>query len=690
MTERDASPSLSTDLDDFLAGGGEAARMIRARDWTGHPLGPPDSWPDALKVALSLVLNSPESMILAWGEELWFFFNDVYFPLLGPRLPWAMGARFDEVWADGWDQARPIVEAALAGESERYVDQPWQLATDRGVQDTWWSFSYSRVLGADGTVAGLFIFTNETTARVLADAALADSQAKLRTLNDTLEKQVLARTAERDRLWDASPDLLAVLDRDGRIVRTNPAWQTLLDHAPEALSGRSVFDFIHPEDVAPSLAAFGTARDGPLPAFENRLCHADGSARWFAWVAAPTDGEVIATGRHVTAEREARIALRHAEDQLRHAQKVEAVGQLTGGVAHDFNNLLTVIRGSADLLRRPGLSDERRRRYVDAIADTADRATRLTSQLLAFARRQALTPTTVDAGASVGALREMIGTLSGPRVAVNVELPAEPCYVSADRSQFDTAIVNIAVNARDAMAGEGELTIRVAAVTGMPAIRSHGPVAGEFVAVALSDSGSGISPEQLDRIFEPFFTTKGVGEGTGLGLSQVFGFAKQSGGEIAVNSLPGAGATFTLYLPRVAVPDAVPVVVPAALDTADTERGCVLVVEDNREVGRFATQALSDLGYTALLVEDGTAALAELDRDHGRFDLVFSDVMMPGISGIELALEVRRLYPELPVVLTSGYSTVLAEQGSQGFDLLQKPYSIDQLDAALGRALRRA
>ena len=667
----------------FLDGGRRAAELIRARDWSGHPLGLPAHWPSALKTALSLVVNSPESMILCWGPELTFFFNDTYFPLLGPRLDWAMGARFDEVWADALDQAMPIVRAAFAGYSRRFTNLPWKLDTDRGVADTWWSFSYSRVLDEKGEVAGLFILTTETTERVLADRALAASQAELGALNDSLERQVEERTAERDRMWASSPDLLVVVDPQGVIERANPAWAVILGYDPDALRGTHIFDLVHPDDRAPTEQALVQAFDAPLLSFENRYRHADGGDRWIAWVAAAGAGSVYATGRHVTAQKEAEAALRQAEELLRQSQKVEAVGQLTGGVAHDFNNLLTVIRGSVELLRRPGLSEERRIRYTDAIADTADRAARLTSQLLAFARRQSLSPELIDACASLSALRDMLGTLAGSRIAIVMDLADCPALVNADRSQFDTAIVNMAVNARDAMSGEGTLTIRVGPAERVPAIRSHLAVEGDYVGISLIDTGAGIAPAEIDRIFEPFFTTKAVGEGTGLGLSQVFGFAKQSGGEIVVDSREGEGSTFTLYLPRVreGAPAAIS---PRAAEPAASAGGLrVLAVEDNAEVGAFAVQALEELGYETILATSGEAALAELAANGGSIDIVFSDVVMPGMSGIDLAREIDRLHPGKRVILTSGFSDVLAQQGPRGFDLVQKPYSIAQLAAAL-------
>jgi len=378
-----------------------------------------------------------------------------------------------------------------------------------------------------------------------------------------------------------------------------------------------------------------------------------------------------------------------AEVALRHSQRLEALGQLTGGVAHDFNNLLTVIRGSVDMLRRPDLPDPRRQHYIDAISNTVNRAARLTSQLLAFARRQALEPETFDVGQSVRTLSEMIATLIGPRIEIATQVPDGPNLVNADPGQFETAMINIAVNARDAMSGAGRLTITVRRVDKLPSATTD-PSPHGHVAISVADTGIGIPHDQLERIFEPFFTTKEVGQGTGLGLSQVFGFAKQSGGEVDVVSEVGKGSTFTLYLPRASGGDPPPTRLVHDTQSVGQAGASVLVVEDNPEVGKFAADALTQLGCSAVLVDNAIHALEELAAGASRFDMVFTDVVMPGMSGIELAKEIRRQGLELPIVLASGYSQVLAQQGSSGFELLQKPYSIDQLARMLhkiGRTL---
>ncbi|MDB5560299.1 MAG: hybrid sensor histidine kinase/response regulator [Enterovirga sp.] len=404
-------------------------------------------------------------------------------------------------------------------------------------------------------------------------------------------------------------------------------------------------------------------------------------------------GRIIGAFHHahdISARLTAEADLRNAQEVLRQSQKLEAVGQLTGGVAHDFNNLLTVIKSSSDLLKRPNLPEERRNRYVEAISETVDRATKLTAQLLAFARRQALKPEVFEIGEVIRGLSDMLDTVMGARVRVVTELLDAPCYTLADRSQFETALVNMAVNARDAMDGEGTLTIRLACGAALPPIRRHAGAAGPFVHLTITDTGAGIPPDMLAKVFEPFFTTKEVGRGTGLGLSQVFGFAKQSGGDIDVTSHLGHGTTFSLYLPEILVTAApAPTSDEVAAPRDEDETLHVLVVEDNSAVGRSAAEALADLGFTATWAVDAREALQRLSVTPDAFDVVFSDVVMPGMTGLEMALIIRQRHPGLPIILTSGYSHVLADEGRHGFELLQKPYSVDQLSRVLRAVTRR-
>jgi signal transduction histidine kinase len=365
-----------------------------------------------------------------------------------------------------------------------------------------------------------------------------------------------------------------------------------------------------------------------------------------------------------------------AEEQLRQAHKMQALGQLTGGIAHDFNNLLTVIQGSADILNRPGLSEEKRLRFASAIVQTSARAAALTRQLLAFARRQPLQPEVIDINEKIGGMIDLLDRTLGERVRVVTHLGSNLCPTEADPAQLESAILNIAVNARDAMPDGGTLAIRT----------EEGPPLADgrrSIALAVSDTGIGIEPDVLTRVFEPFFTTKSVGKGTGLGLSQVYGFAAQSGGEVRVESLPGAGTTVTLVLPCSEGEESGGTVAEEASPQHRTGR--VLVVDDNEEVGLFAESLLLELGHRVARAKTGAEALGMVgDAD---FDIVFTDVVMPGMSGIELAEQLKARFPDIAVILTTGYSDEITRSGSGGLPVVFKPYRLETLAVALDAAL---
>ncbi len=577
---------------------------------------------------------------------------------------------------------------ALAGEDRPELEVQYQRGDGRLA---WVRFVAAAKRGVNGGVVGGVVAALDIDAERRA-------QADLRDLNGQLERRVDEVLAER-KLWadifETTDALIAVLAPDYRYLAVNEAYarefEAIFGVRPTV--GSSLLDLLatQPEDLAAAKAIWDRALSGEAFTAVEEFGSPDRKRPYYELrfgALRDRDGGLVGAFQYaqdVTERLRNQNKLLQAEEALRQSQQMEAVGQLTGGVAHDFNNLLTIIRSSTDLLRRPNLPEERRRRYIDAIAETVGRASKLTGQLLAFARRQALKPEVFDVPDRLNAITDMLRTVLGARIQIRTEVDCEQCFVEADVTQFETALVNMAVNARDAMDGEGTLTIRVAATEHATAPASHAGGAAGHVEVSITDTGSGISPDEIPHIFEPFFTTKEVGKGTGLGLSQVYGFAKQSGGDVVVESEVGRGTTFILSLPKSRAPEVADATVGDRVPSEGGRGRRVLVVEDNEDVGRFSTQILQDLGYETTWAMNAHDALKRLEGDRA-FDVVFSDVVMPGMTGVELGREIRRRYPGMPVILTSGYSHVLAEEGRHGFELVQKPYAAEELSTVLRRA----
>jgi PAS domain S-box-containing protein len=515
---------------------------------------------------------------------------------------------------------------------------------------------------------------------------------RLRASGDALRaanRRLLESGRELDRIFQVSRDIIAVIDRDGRFRRLSPAWERVTGHSADAGLGQPFLDFVHPDDRPATDAALAHAgAAGPRGDFLNRYRHADGTWRWISWRGAqePQSGLIYSIGRDVTAER-------MREEQLRQSQKMEAVGQLTGGIAHDFNNLLTIIAGSLELLLR-GLrgADPKLARRAEAAMEGARRAAALTQQLLAFSRRQPLAPASVDVNRLVEGMSALLGRTLGAPIAIRT-LPAEDLWPTlVDPNQLENAILNLALNARDAMPAGGRLTIETGNVhLDQAQCASAGGVApGDYVMIAVSDTGTGMTPEAKARAFEPFFTTKPIGHGTGLGLAQVYGFVRQSGGHVSLDSAPGQGTSVRLLLPRlchepapVAPADRNPAGVPAAAGET------VLVVEDEAGVRAVAVEALEALGYRVLAA--GTAAEAlSLLRATPRIDLLLADMVLgDGMDGQALAEASRRLVPGLPVLFTTGHlrgGAVRERAAGAGVAVIDKPFTI----AALARQVREA
>jgi len=638
------------------------------------------------------------------------------------------------VWQEAWADIAMMANRAMAGEAVYIEDFPLTIDRNGGPERAYFTFCYSPIRGHDGEVLGMLDTVIETTASVVTNQRLNFLDNLGRAVTEATDPdQIMAiTTGMLVEHLGLSSCAYAVMDpdQDGFTIcgdAVAPGSPRLVGHYHLHDFGRLAVSRLRSglalvindnlrelaADEAATFQAIGITaticmpliKGGRLTALmaihdrvprvwtndEQALISEVTERCWAHIQRVQANAEVReamaalealnATLEHRVEERTTQLL--HTEAVLRQAQKLEAIGQLTGGVAHDFNNLLTIIRSSLHFLQRPNLDGERRERYLKTMADSVDRGAKLTGQLLAFARRQALSPQVFEAGPRLEAMADMLDTATGARVQVELQLPQAPCHIRADLSQLETAVINLMLNGRDAMAGEGTLRLRLLADQHMPG------QPGVFAAISVTDSGVGIAPELLERIFDPFFTTKAPGEGTGLGLSQVFGFAKQSGGDVKVSSIQGQGTSFTLYLPQEHAPAAE---LPGNAERSTQaqpagERRRILVVEDNPDVGSFTAQMLQDHGYRASLASSAEEALAQLNGPNGDFDAVFSDVVMPGIGGLALARELRRQRPQLPVILTSGYSEAIAEGGHQGFAFLAKPYSAEQVCQMLGKVL---
>ena len=506
-------------------------------------------------------------------------------------------------------------------------------------------------------------------------------------LNETLARQVAERTADRDRMWRLSTDIMLVTRFNGIMMATNPAWQAALGWTEGELIGRNVFNLIHPDDIESTSQAADALESGMAVArFDNRLRHRDGSYRWITWAAVPGDGLINAVGRDFTAEREQAEALAAAQEALRQSQKMEAVGQLTGGLAHDFNNLLTGIAGSLELLQariaqgRLGEID----RYVTAAQGAARRAAALTHRLLAFSRRQTLDPRATDMNRLVADMEELIRRTVGPEIAVEVVAAGGLWTTLVDPNQLENALLNLCLNARDAMPTGGNLTVETANrwLDGMVA-RNLDLAPGQYVSLCVSDNGAGMTPEVAARAFDPFFTTKPIGSGTGLGLSMIYGFVRQSGGQARIYSEPGRGTMVCLYLPRHRGPAEQPEAPAEFAEALRAGQGeSVLIVDDEPTVRMLVTEVLQDLGYTAIEAADGAAGLRVLQSE-ARVDLLVTDVGLPGgMNGRQLADAGRALRPGLRVLFITGYAeNAVISHGhlEHGMHVLTKPFAMEAL-----------
>lgn len=699
----------------FLSGGGEMGRLMREYDWEQSPIGPPSRWPQALRTAVRLILNTGHPMYIWWGADLICLYNDAYSRSIGPdRHPSSLGQPGRQVWAEIWPIIGPLVDGVMSGGEAIWRENDLVPITRFGRrEDVYWTYSYSPIDDEDtpGGIGGVLVVCAETTQTVLAqqraEAQSRANESRYRALFRTIEAGfcILEVAFDGDRAADY------------QFIEVNPAFeqQTGLVNA-EGKSARELVPGLeqHWFDLYGRVATTGE------PArFESG---SEAMGRFFDVYAfridEPERRRVALLFNDISERRRAELALersqaelcelnatlevrvqersddlRRTEEALRQSQKMEAVGQLTGGLAHDFNNLLTGMMGNLELLQArlaKGRLDDMDR-FVNAAQGAGRRAASLTQRLLAFSRRQTLDPKPTDVNRLIGGLEELLQRTVGG--TVDIEIVAAPALWTAniDAGQLENALLNLCINARDAMPENGRITIATAnTLLDEVAGRQRDLPAGEYLSVCVTDTGTGMSLETIERAFEPFYTTKPIGQGTGLGLSMIYGFARQSGGQVRIDSEIGVGTTVCLYLPRHAGEasnqDADEMIQASPNASGQT----VLIVDDEATIRHLVDEVLDEAGYTVIGAADGGAGIKVL-QSGARVELLITDVGLPnGMNGRQVADAARSLRPGLKVLFITGYAENVAVGNGHlepGMELLTKPFSMEALVAKVASML---
>jgi PAS domain S-box-containing protein len=562
----------------------------------------------------------------------------------------------------------PALVLATAAREDRYEEEGWRVRKDGS--RFWASVVVDAVRNAAGELEGFAKVTRDITERRAAQDALRESERQFRLL-----------------IGGVSDYALYMLDPNGVVISWNGGAERIKGYTAEEIVGQHFSRFYTERDRAagvPTRALYQAVREGRFEA-EGWRVRKDGMMFWASVVIdaiRDEQGKLVGFAkitRDVTERRNAQIALQEAQAQRAHAQKMDALGQLTGGVAHDFNNLLMVVSGHIRTIKKAVAEDPKVARAAEAIELAAQRGETLTRQLLTFARRQAVNATVFQVGDRIEAFRTMLASSIGTSAQLVTTIGPEVWPVKVDPSELELALVNLALNARDAMPNGGVVAISAENVT-LARGDAKAEIEGDFVALRVTDTGSGIAPDVLEKVFDPFFTTKQVNKGSGLGLSQVHGFAHQSGGTVTIESTLGRGTTVTLYLPRGHAAAAA----AGEVEVESVRGGAVLVVDDNPEVAEVSASMLEQLGYEVRRVSDAAGALAAVDAH--AFDLVMSDIVMPGMDGVALARAVRARRPDLPVLLVTGYSEAAAEAGAE-FPVMRKPFQLAELSRATARMI---
>ena len=674
---------------------GEMAERIRAFDWRLTELGSHDNWPKSLCSAVQLLLASPLPMVMLWGRAGYMIYNDAYSEFAGGRHPYLLGVPVELGWPEVAEFNRQVVDTCLSGGTLSYRNKALVLLRDGIPEDVWMDLYYSPVANDEGKPAGVMAMVVETTQHVISECRRQAAEDAYRADNERVRLALNAGALLGSFVWDITGN---VLSGDERFART---FSYHAEHDLANLPTDIAQAQIHPDDRSwlQEQVERAIQNGGPFNA-EYRVLRPDGS---YLWVLASGCCEFNAQGQafrfpgvlidiherktaeesllrftrdleqRVADEVEARLA---AEEQLRQSQKLEAIGGLTGGVAHDFNNLLQVIAGNLHLLARHEPDNANVQRRVNASIAAVERGAKLSSQLLAFARRQPLSPAVCNPRQIFEGLGELLQRALGETIQIYISAPEEPWHIYADRNQLENAILNLTINARDAMKGEGIIQLGAENISlDRQFCAGKGIAAGDYVCVEVVDSGVGMPSQVLAQAFEPFFTTKADGQGTGLGLSMVFGFVKQSGGHIEMSSVVGQGTRVQLYFPRSLRPLSSETTLADSPDRGGHET--ILVVEDNEAVRSSAVELLREEGYQVLTAANGDAAMHTL-LEGVAVDLIFTDVVMPGlIKSSDLAAWAKVQAPPVAVLFTSGHTRDIISRNHQLSPdtwLLSKPY----------------
>lgn len=583
------------------------------------------------------------------------------------------------------------IERALQKESSFSAEYRVVLAGGR----IKWFNSNGRSIFKDGKCVRFSGVVQDISERKVATQALVE-------LTETLGERVEQRTRERDRTWELSRELLGVLRFDMTPINFNPAWEAALGWSRDTISGIRLWELIHPLDLDATIRETKSIAEGNVSTrFVNRMRHANGEYRWLSWTIVPESGLMYAAVRDITEERAVVEELAATNKRLREQisekerveaalaqmQRLEVVGQLTAGVAHDFNNLLTVILASSTFASRDnakGNQDKVEARLKN-ITQAGERGAKLTAQLLSFSRRQRLQPCALDLNATVRGMESLLIKALGASVWIETSLEPALWTASADPTQTEMIILNLVINSRDAMAnGAGVLNLRTFnEIVTVPSNRVEDPEPGEYVVISITDSGSGMSEETLQKAFEPFFTTKDIGHGSGLGLAQVFGFAKQSGGGVRIDTQLGVGTTVSVYLPKVEDGPGIETQAVAAPQAGDLTGSTVLLVDDDDIVRNLTAATLESLGLNVIQASSGSEALSAVSP---AVDLLLTDYAMPGMTGGELASYIAEVDPSIPVVFLTGYADTDV-LGLNEFSVIQKPFTEQRLLETIHRAM---